>query len=111
MATGTGKTVVAFQICWKLWNARWNRTGDYRRPRMLYLADRTSLSISQRMYLCRVWRRPAQEDVICTKRRAGFCGGGHRIHERSSARLFYRFLLPEGSRAEAILELCLAKSP
>ena len=30
MATGTGKTIVAFQVCWKLWNARWNRTGDYR---------------------------------------------------------------------------------
>src|SRR5437867_3796831 len=28
MATGTGKTAVAFQVCWKLWNARWNRTGD-----------------------------------------------------------------------------------
>ena len=25
MATGTGKTVVAFQICWKLWSSRWNR--------------------------------------------------------------------------------------
>ncbi|MGH7251163.1 MAG: DEAD/DEAH box helicase family protein, partial [Nitrospiraceae bacterium] len=24
MATGTGKTMVAFQICWKLWSARWN---------------------------------------------------------------------------------------
>jgi type I restriction enzyme R subunit len=33
MATGTGKTVVAFQICWKLWNVRWNRTGENRRPR------------------------------------------------------------------------------
>lgn len=43
MATGTGKTVVAFQICWKLWNARWNRTGEYRRPRILYLADRNIL--------------------------------------------------------------------
>src|SRR5258705_11055665 len=43
MATGTGKTVVAFQICWKLWNSRWNRTGEYRRPRMLYLADRNIL--------------------------------------------------------------------
>ncbi len=43
MATGTGKTVVAFQICWKLWNSRWNRTGDYRRPRILYLADRNIL--------------------------------------------------------------------
>jgi type I restriction enzyme, R subunit len=43
MATGTGKTVVAFQICWKLWSTRWNRTGEYRRPRILYLADRNIL--------------------------------------------------------------------
>jgi type I restriction enzyme R subunit len=43
MATGTGKTAVAFQICWKLWNARWNRTGEYRRPKILYLADRNIL--------------------------------------------------------------------
>lgn len=43
MATGTGKTVVAFQICWKLWSARWNRTSEYRRPKILYLADRNIL--------------------------------------------------------------------
>ena len=43
MATGTGKTVVAFQICWKLWQARWNRPGKYRRPKILYLADRNIL--------------------------------------------------------------------
>jgi type I restriction enzyme R subunit len=43
LATGTGKTVVAFQICWKLWNSRWNRTSEYRRPRILYLADRNVL--------------------------------------------------------------------
>jgi len=43
MATGTGKTVVAFQICWKLWQARWNRPGEYRRPKILYLADRNIL--------------------------------------------------------------------
>jgi type I restriction enzyme R subunit len=43
MATGTGKTVVAFQICWKLWSTRWNRTGEHRRPRILYLADRNIL--------------------------------------------------------------------
>jgi type I restriction enzyme R subunit len=43
MATGTGKTFVAFQICWKLWSSRWNRRGDYRRPRILYLADRNIL--------------------------------------------------------------------
>lgn len=43
MATGTGKTEVAFQICWKLWNSRWNREGAHRRPRILYLADRNIL--------------------------------------------------------------------
>jgi type I restriction enzyme, R subunit len=43
MATGTGKTAVAFQICWKLWTGRWNRTKEYRRPRILYLADRNIL--------------------------------------------------------------------
>ena len=44
LATGTGKTVVAFQICYKLWNTKWNRTADpTRRPRILYLADRNIL--------------------------------------------------------------------
>lgn len=43
MATGTGKTCVAFQLCWKLWNSRWNRTGEYRRPKILFLADRNIL--------------------------------------------------------------------
>jgi type I restriction enzyme R subunit len=43
MATGTGKTPVAFQICWKLWNARWNCTGEHRRPKILYLSDRNIL--------------------------------------------------------------------
>ena len=43
MATGTGKTVVAFQLCWKLWNARWNLKNAHRRPRILFLADRSIL--------------------------------------------------------------------
>jgi len=43
LATGTGKTLVAFQICWKLWNSMWNAAGTYRRPRILYLADRNIL--------------------------------------------------------------------
>lgn len=43
MATGTGKTHVAFQVCWKLWNAKWNREAAHRRPRILYLADRNIL--------------------------------------------------------------------
>jgi len=43
MATGTGKTVVAFQICWKLWNSRWNVAGKHRSPKILFLADRNIL--------------------------------------------------------------------
>ena len=43
LATGTGKTLIAFQVCYKLWNSRWNRTGEHRRPRILYLADRNIL--------------------------------------------------------------------
>ncbi len=44
MATGTGKTLVAFQICWKLWSSKWNVKGDpTRKPRILYLADRNFL--------------------------------------------------------------------
>ena len=43
MATGTGKTTTAFQICWKLWQQRWNLKEDSRRPKILYLSDRTIL--------------------------------------------------------------------
>jgi type I restriction enzyme, R subunit len=50
LATGTGKTAVAFQIAWKLFHARWN-LGDWkagteptRRPRILFLADRNILA-------------------------------------------------------------------
>ena len=44
LATGTGKTVIAFQIAWKLYQARWNTKGQAgTRPRILFLADRTFL--------------------------------------------------------------------
>jgi type I restriction enzyme R subunit len=45
LATGTGKTSIAFQILWKLFAARWNLSGEpTRRPRILFLADRNNLS-------------------------------------------------------------------
>jgi type I restriction enzyme, R subunit len=45
LATGTGKTSIAFQIAWKLFEARWNLTGEpTRRPRILFLADRNTLA-------------------------------------------------------------------
>jgi type I restriction enzyme R subunit len=44
LATGTGKTVIAAQIAWKLWESRWNRKGRAnRRPKILFLADRNVL--------------------------------------------------------------------
>lgn len=45
MATGTGKTATAFQICWKLFHAKWNLKRDGSRPpRILFLADRNILA-------------------------------------------------------------------
>jgi type I restriction enzyme R subunit len=45
LATGTGKTFIAFQISWKLFHAKWNISGQpTRRPRVLFLADRTTLA-------------------------------------------------------------------
>ncbi|MFY7816906.1 MAG: EcoAI/FtnUII family type I restriction enzme subunit R [Akkermansiaceae bacterium] len=45
LATGTGKTFIAFQIAWKLFHARWNlRREPTRRPRILFLADRNILA-------------------------------------------------------------------
>ena len=45
LATGTGKTFIAFQIAWKLFHARWNLSGEpTRRPRILVLADRNILA-------------------------------------------------------------------
>jgi len=45
LATGTGKTAIAFQIAWKLFQTRWNLNRDgLRRPRILFLADRNFLA-------------------------------------------------------------------
>ena len=45
MATGTGKTGIAAQIAWKLFNSRWNLGGHpTRQPRILFLADRNVLA-------------------------------------------------------------------
>jgi type I restriction enzyme, R subunit len=50
LATGTGKTAIAFQLAWKLFHSRWNlkdwREGGEpaRRPRILFLADRNILA-------------------------------------------------------------------
>ena len=45
LATGTGKTAIAFQIAWKLFHARWSLSREpTRRPRILFLADRNILA-------------------------------------------------------------------
>ncbi len=45
LCTGSGKTAIAFQIAWKLFQTRWNLKRDgSRRPRILFLADRNILA-------------------------------------------------------------------
>ncbi|MFH1742849.1 MAG: DEAD/DEAH box helicase family protein, partial [bacterium] len=45
LATGTGKTFIAFQIAWKLFHSRWSLSREpSRRPRILFLADRNILA-------------------------------------------------------------------
>jgi type I restriction enzyme, R subunit len=45
LATGTGKTFIAFQIAWKLFYSRWNLSREpSRRPHILFLADRNILA-------------------------------------------------------------------
>jgi len=45
LATGTGKTAIAFQVAWKLFQTRWTLQRDgKRRPRILFLADRNILA-------------------------------------------------------------------
>ena len=45
LATGTGKTFIAFQVAWKLFQSRWTLQKDgLRRPRILFLADRNILA-------------------------------------------------------------------
>lgn len=45
LATGTGKTFIAFQISWKLFKSRWNQNKDGKRqPRILFLTDRNFLA-------------------------------------------------------------------
>lgn len=45
LATGTGKTFIAFQVAWKLFHSRWNLGREpTRRSRILFLADRNNLA-------------------------------------------------------------------
>jgi type I restriction enzyme R subunit len=45
LATGTGKTAIAFEIAWALFQSRWNLSRKpERRPRILFLADRNILA-------------------------------------------------------------------
>lgn len=60
LATGTGKTVIAFQIAYKLFMARWSRDGiGKRRPRILFLADRNIL-VDQAMNTF----NPLEKDIL-----------------------------------------------
>ncbi len=43
LATGTGKTTIAFALCYRLLKARWNKENKDRKPKILFLCDRVSL--------------------------------------------------------------------
>ncbi|WP_151900894.1 EcoAI/FtnUII family type I restriction enzme subunit R [Sulfurimonas hydrogeniphila] len=43
LATGTGKTYIAFQIAYRLFQSKWNKDGSDRRPKILFLSDRNVL--------------------------------------------------------------------
>ncbi|WP_306179802.1 EcoAI/FtnUII family type I restriction enzme subunit R [Campylobacter jejuni] len=43
LATGTGKTTIAFALCYRLLEARWNKNNKDKKPRILFLSDRVSL--------------------------------------------------------------------
>jgi type I restriction enzyme R subunit len=60
LATGTGKTVIAFQVAYKLFMTRWSRDGiGKRRPRILILADRNIL-VDQAMNTF----NPLEKDIL-----------------------------------------------
>ena len=69
LATGTGKTYIAFQIVWKLMQAKWSSSGiGQRTPRILFLADRNVLtdqaqgsSVSSRQYATKI--KPGADQV------------------------------------------------
>ncbi len=44
LATGTGKTYIAFQIVYRLFESKWSKEGVERRPKVLFLADRNVLA-------------------------------------------------------------------
>ena len=75
LATGTGKTFIAFQIAWKLFHSRWNLSREpSRRPRILFLADRNILADQAYNAFSRLSRR----------RTGAHRAGGH-PQERQSA--------------------------
>ncbi len=43
LATGTGKTTIAFALCYRLLEARWNKENKDQKPKILFLCDRVSL--------------------------------------------------------------------
>ncbi|EAL2599258.1 DEAD/DEAH box helicase [Campylobacter coli] len=43
LATGTGKTTIAFNLCYRLLEARWNKENKDQKPKILFLCDRVSL--------------------------------------------------------------------
>ena len=59
LATGTGKTYIAFQIVYRLFASKWSKDGSHRRPKVLILADRNVLKLQAMAEF-----NPMEKDVV-----------------------------------------------
>ena len=60
--------MIAFQICWRLWSTGWNRTDEFRKPRILYLADRNVLVDDPKDKTFAPWRRATRSSAATLAR-------------------------------------------
>jgi type I restriction enzyme R subunit len=81
LATGTGKTFIAFQVAWKLFQSRWNLSGEpTRRPRILFLVTATfwpirlttPFPLSPTMHWCGLRQMKSAKKAMCQKTAASF---------------------------------------
>jgi len=85
LATGTGKTFIAFQIAWKLFHSRWNLSRKpERRPRILFLADRNILADQAYNAFSASRRRPRAHRAGGHPQKRGACQRTAAYFSRSS---------------------------
>ena len=101
MATGTGKTYTAFQICWKLYHTNWNTRGTGQKPRILFITDRNILA-NQAKNDFEQFDEDAMERVTADRLRATSGSGALRGKLPTARHLYFTIFqtimgCPEGS--------------